>query len=172
MKKLTAIIFVLTLFSNISFSQFKSGKDSGPSYTKSSNNLILGFINPKNFTMNHSFNVSMQNTQYGNVSLTSYVNSMSYRFSEKLNITADVRVQYSPYASSSLGSDYNNSLQKSLSGISLTNASLNYKISDNAFINFQYNNYSEGDYYNNFNYFNNYYNPNSGFNAFQNSFDR
>ncbi|HMS64263.1 MAG TPA: hypothetical protein PKD83_03310 [Ignavibacteria bacterium] len=168
MKKTAVLILFITLISNLSYSQFRTGKDTGPSYNKSSNNLILGFINPKNFTMNHSFNVSMQNTQYGSVSLTSYVNSMSYKFSEKLNISADVRVQYSPYASSGLGSAYTNSLQNSLNGISLTNASLNYKISDNAFINFQYNNYNEADYLNGYN------NPylNSGFNAFQNSYWR
>jgi hypothetical protein len=153
MKKITALIIILILFSNTSYSQFKGYNDKGPSYNSSTGNLILGFINPKNFTMNHSFNVSMMNTSYGNVSLTSYINSMNYKISSKLDISADVRIQYSPFASSNLGPAYTNSLQNNLNGISLSSASLNYKISDNAFINVQYRKYDEGDYFNNF------YNP-------------
>ena len=164
MKKIIAVIFTLLIFSNISISQFKGYNDKKPStYNKSSNNLILGFINPKNFSMRHSFNVSMQNTMYGNVSLTSYINSMNYRFSDKLNVSADVKMQYSPYASSVLGSDYSNSLQKNLSGIYLSRASLNYKISENASINFQYRRYDESDY---FGGMNNPFYYNSGYNGY------
>ncbi|MCY7361343.1 MAG: hypothetical protein LH629_04635 [Ignavibacteria bacterium] len=167
MKKTSFLIIIFFIFSNISFSQFKVGEKESPAgYNKSSNNLILGFINPKNFTMNHSFNVSMMNTRYGNVSLTSYVNSMNYRFSDKLNISADIQMQYSPFASSSLGAAYTSQLQKDLSGISLASASLNYKISKYASINFQYINNTNN------NYLNNFYSPfgyNNGFNSFQNS---
>lgn len=161
MKKLNLVIIILLISAGNTFSQFKGYDDKGSSYNTGSSNLILGFINPKNFTMNHSFNVSMVNTGYGSVSLTSYINSMNYRISEKFNISADVKFQYSPYASSHFGTAYSNSLQKDLSGVYLSRASLNYKISDNSFITFQYNNYKEGDYYGNF------YNP-GGFNAFQN----
>ncbi len=164
MKKIIAIIFTLLIFSNNSFSQFKGYDDKKPSsFNKSSGNLILGFINPKNFSMKHSFNVSMMTSAYGNVSLTSYINSMNYKISGKLDISADVKFQYSPFASSGLGSDYSNSLQKNLSGIYLSRASLNYRISDNASINFQYRKYDESDYFGNLS---NPFLNNSGYNGF------
>ncbi len=151
MKKVT--VAVLILVANISFAQFKGPNGDETSYNRSSNNLILGFINPKNFSMHHSFNVSMMNTAYGNVSLTSYINTMNYRFSDKLNVSADIKMQYSPFASSPLGQSYSNSLQNNLSGIFLSRASLNYRISDNSFINVEYRRLDESDYMNNF------YNP-------------
>lgn len=162
MKK-TLFCAVLILAANISFGQFKEGDDKNIPLYKNSGNLLFGFINPNNFSMRHSFNVSMMTTGTGNVSVTSYINSMNYRFSDKLNISADVKFQYSPYASSSLGSSYASSLQNSLSGISLSRASLDYRISDNAFINIQYRKIDESDYLNNF------YNPfyhNSGYNGY------
>jgi len=153
MKKTFVMITALVLISNITFAQFKGYDDKGPTSYKKSSNLLLGFINPNNFLMKHSFNVSMMTTAYGNVSLTSYINTMSYKISDRFNVSADVKFQYSPFASSSLGQSYSNSLQNNLSGVFLSRASLNYKISDNAFINFQYRRYDESDY------FNDYYNP-------------
>lgn len=165
MKKLF-LIALLIFVSDFSFGQFKGYDDKGNYKQKQTNNLLFGFINPNNFSMRHSFNVSMMTMGSGNVSVTSYINSMNYRFSDKLDISADVKFQYSPYASSTLGSGYSSALQKDLSGISLSRASLNYKISDNAFINFQYRKYDATDYYNNYN------NPffyNSGLNGYNNN---
>lgn len=154
MKRIILLLIVLAVTSNISLAQFKGYDDKGPSsYNKSTNNLLFGFINPKNFTMNHSFNVSMITTGYGNVSLTSYINSMNYRFSDRLNVSADVKFQYSPFASSNLGSASSLALQKNLSGIFLSRASLNYRISDNSFLNVEYRQIDQSDY------FNSYYNP-------------
>lgn len=148
MKKFLFLAFLL--ISGVSNAQFKTGDDKEISAYKNSGNLLLGFINPNNFSMRHSFNVSMMTTPYGNVSVTSYINSLNYRISNKLDVSADIKFQYSPYASSPLGSSYSNSLKQDLSGITLSRASLNYKISDNAFINLQYRNMDEGDYFNNF----------------------
>lgn len=148
MKKL--LVLALILISNLSFAQFKTGEDKEIPAYKNTNNLILGFINPNNFSMRHSFNVSMMTTAYGNVSVTSYINSLNYRISNKLDVSADIKFQYSPYASSPLGSSYSNRLQQDLSGITLSRASLNYRISDNAFINLQYRNIDQSDYLNNF----------------------
>ena len=164
MKNVIAVLIIIMSLSGVSMAQYKGYDDKGPTSNNTSGNLLLGFINPKNFTMNHSFNVSMVNTGTGSVSLTSYVNSMNYSFSSKLNVSADVKVQYSPYASSSLGTGYASALQKNLSGIFLSRASLNYQISDNAFINFEYRNLDGTDYYNNYwNPYNNGYNGFSGF---------
>lgn len=157
MKKITTAILLIFIFSSISSAQYKGYDDKNPKYKTNSNNLLFGFINPNNFSMNHSFNVSMITTGTGNVSVTSYINSMNYRISDKLNISADVKFQYSPYASSIYGKGASNSLQNDLSGISLSRASLNYKISENSFINVEFRQYDQSDYFNNFN--NHYYNP-------------
>lgn len=167
MKKIFALVFaIVVVISNLSQAQFKGYDDKGPLSNKTSNNLILGFINPKNFSMNHSFNVSMMTSAYGNVSLTSYINSMNYRISNRLNVSADVKFQYSPFASSSLGQSNSNSLQNNLSGIFLSRASLNYKISDNSFINFEYRRFDENDF---FNSYNNPFSRYSGYNGFYDS---
>lgn len=166
MKKISILIIAVFIASNLSYAQFKDSDDKNSNPYKKSNNLILGFINPMNFSMNHSFNASMITTSYGNVSLTSYINSMNYRISDRFNLSADVKFQYSPFASSRLGQSYSNSLQNNLSGVFLSRASLNYKISDNSFINVEYRRFDESDYYNNF------YNPffqNSRYNGFYNS---
>jgi hypothetical protein len=150
MKILFAVLLSLTIATGISNAQYKGYDDKGPSSYNTSGNLLLGFINPNNFTMRHSFNMSMVNSLSGSVSLASYVNSMNYSFSKNLNVSADVKVQYSPFASSRMGSNYSSALQQNLSGIFLSRAAVNYKISDNAFINFEYRHYDESDYMNNY----------------------
>lgn len=164
MKRLIILLALLISTSNISFAQYKLGDNKNPNslkpYDNSSNNKILGFINPKNFTMNHSFNMSMVSSRYGNVSLTSYINTMNYQISDRFNVSADVKVQYSPFASSNMGQT-NSSLQNNLNGVFLSRASMNYRISDYSSINFEYRRIDESDYYNN-----DFYNPfysNSGY---------
>lgn len=166
MKKIIFIFGALVLMCNISLAQYKGYDDKGPSSYNTSSNKILGFFNPNNFSMRHSFNISMLNSSYGSVSLTSYINSMNYKISDRFNVSADVTMQYSPFASSSLGNEYSSALQKNLSGLFLSRASLNYRISDNSFINVEYRNINESDYMgNNYNpFYNNY-----GYNGLYNS---
>ena len=149
--KYILIVLISLVIINTGYSQFKPIDTRSTPYTASTGNLILGIFNPKNFTMNHSFNVSMLSTSYGSVSLTSYTNSMNYQFSKKLSVSADVTMQYSPFASSVYGSGYANQMQKDFSGVNLSRASLNYKISDNSFIKFEYVNEKNNPY--------SYYNP-------------
>lgn len=150
MKKLSLALIMLFLTANLSYSQFKDKEMT--SLNKSTNNLILGIFNPKNFTMKHSFEVSMLSSSYGSVSVTSYVNSMNYKISDRMNISADVRLQYSPYASSRFGQEYSTQLQNDLSGLSLSRVAFDYKISENSYLKFEYRNLKGG-------YYDNYYNP-------------
>jgi len=143
-KKIIFIILCVFAFTS-AYPQFKKNENT---LNKSTNNLILGIFYPKNFTMSQSFQVSMLSSKYGSVSLTSYVNSMNYKISEKLNVSADVKLQYSPFMNSSLGSSYAKSLQNDLSGLYLSRLSLDYKLSDNAFIKFEYRNLNDGSYLN------------------------
>lgn len=121
--------------------------------TDNSSNLVLGFINPNNFSMHHSIGMSFSSFAGQGISLASYTNSMMYKFSDKMNVQLDASIVTSPY--SSLGKDFQNSLQ----GIYISRAAFNYRPSDNLFITIQYQNYP--------NYF---YSPYSRYGNFGNSF--
>lgn len=146
MKKILITIVLCGLLTGASFGQYKPYDKPA---NQTTNNLILGIFNPKNFSMNQSLQVSMLTSRYGNISMTSLTNSMNYKFSDKLNVSADVSLQYVPYANSVFGKDASTSLQNSLSGIYLSRVSLDYKISDNSFIKFEYRNLNSG-YYNDY----------------------
>lgn len=150
MKKITLILISVFVLNCTSYAQFKKPED-GSKINRNTNNLILGIFNPKNFTMNHSFQVSMLSSSFGNVSLTSYVNSMNYKVTDRLNISADVRLQYAPYVSSSLGSAFANGLQNDLNGLSLSRLSVDYKVSDNSYIKLEYRKLDDMYYYNHYN---------------------
>jgi hypothetical protein len=150
--KILIVIFLISISAGYLDAQFK-----GPD-EKYKNESFLGLFNSKNFTMQHSFEVSFMNTGYGNVSLTSYVNRMNYKISDKMNISADVRLQYSPYVSSSFGKQFAGQIQNDLTGLYLSRLAFDYKLSDNAYFKFEFNNLNGTDMYNN------YYNPFSRYN--------
>jgi len=143
-KKLIVVFLCVFAFSG-AYSQYKKNDSK---LNKSTNNLILGIFNPKNFSMAQSFQVSMLSSKYGSTTLTSLVNSMNYKFSDKLSVSADVKLQYSPYSSSVFGNQFAKSMQNDMSGIFLSRVSMDYKLSDNSFIKFEYRNLNDGSYYN------------------------
>jgi hypothetical protein len=153
MKKITLLLISVLVLNCASYAQFKRPED-GSKINRNTNNLILGIFNPKNFTMNHSFEVSMLSSAFGNVSVTSYVNSMNYKVTDRLNVSADVKLQYAPYVSSSFGSAFANGLQNDLNGLSLSRLSVDYKISDNSSVRLEYRKLDDMYYYNHYNDFN------------------
>jgi hypothetical protein len=138
MRRIFVITAVIVFISQISFGQFKDI----PTETKTklkSGNLWFGFINPKNFSLKHSF--SVQYITYGgnSVSLTSYTGTLSYKILENLQVSADVSMQYSPFASlNSATPSMNREFQNSLTGVYLSRVSLAYKPAKNVFINIDY----------------------------------
>jgi len=152
MKKITLLLITVLFVNCVSYAQFKRPED-GSQINRTTNNLILGIFNPKNFTMNHSFQVSMLSSAYGNVSLTSYVNSMNYKVTDRLNISADVKLQYAPFVSSSFGSAFAQGLQNDLNGLSLSRLSVDYKVSENSYIKLEYRKFDDMYNYNHFNDF-------------------
>ena len=164
-KKIVFTLVVSFLITSLSYGQYKRIDDKDKSeLNRSTNNLILGIFNPNNFSMKHSFQVSMLSTKYGYVSVTSYINSLNYRFSDNISLSADVKLQYSPFVSSSFGTDYANQLQKDLTGLTLSRLSFDYKISDAAYLKFEYRNIDESSYYDDF------YNPFSRYDNYYNSY--
>jgi hypothetical protein len=153
MKKLFFLIATILLMSGYSSAQYKIGN---PNLNESTNNMILGIFNTKNFSMSHSFSMNVLSSRFGSYSVTSYINTMSYKFSDKLNVSADVSLNYSPYASSVYGKEFAKGIQNDLNGITLSRLNLNYKISDNASFVFEYRN-MKNDFYNPFYGYNSFY---------------
>ena len=146
---------LILLFSSIVISaQFRDNPEDKVDISSSITNnapssFLLGFINPNNFNMNHSISMSFNSFSGQSVSLGVYTNNMSYQFNEDLFIEADVSFVTSPY--SSFGTEH----AKSLNGIYLSRAQLNYRPSDNMNIMIQYN----GGPANYYSPYNNYYSP-------------
>jgi hypothetical protein len=149
MKKFILILISFTFLAVSLNAQFKGPNDN------SKDKYILGIFDPQKFTMQHSFQINYITTSYGSVSLTSYVNSMNYKISDKLNVSADITMQYSPYANSSLGKDFSSRLQSDMTGIYLSRLSLDYKISDNTYLNIQFRRIDGSNYYDYYSPFNN-----------------
>lgn len=156
MKKAVLFILILVLTTGYTFSQFKEiPKETQTKLKNKNSGLILGFINPKNFYINHSVNLSYQTMGNSSVSLTSYTATVGYKVMDNMNISADITMQYSPYAT--IGSNnpaINKNFQNSFNGINLSRVSLDYKPFKNMYISIDYVNnknnlYWYNDYYNN-----------------------
>jgi hypothetical protein len=150
MKKILLISALILSLSSSAFAQKKPEDVKLGGLNKNTNNLILGIFNPNNFSMKHSLNFSMVSSSYGNISIASYTNSLNYKINDKLNVRADITMQYAPFASSQFGSSYSQMLRDDLNGISLSRLDVDYKIADNAFIRVQFrnmNSYQMDDYY-------------------------
>jgi len=153
MKKIFILSAMITIVSSVGYAQFKdqlpNSSDVGSSLVRpdDSNGLLLGIFNPANFSMHQS--LSMSYITFGNqgLALGMYTNSLSYKISNPLTISADVSLLNSPY--SSLGSKFS----QGLNGIYLTRADLNYHPSNNFQIDLQFNQNPMARYYSP------YYNP-------------
>jgi hypothetical protein len=149
MKKYFLIILLLVV--SISNAQFKSDLENKPSVKNgilntSSFGSLLGFINPDNFSMHHSFDLSFSSFGgFGNMALGVYTNSMEYKFSDNLNIQTDISIINSPY--NTFGKDFT----KQLNGVYLSRAAINYKVSDDMKIFIEYRSVP-GGYYSPFGY--------------------
>jgi hypothetical protein len=152
MRKISFIILLLAIIANISYSQYKEVPYETKMKLKNNNGLILGFINPANFSLTHSFNVSYINQGNTSVSLTSYTGTLTYKVLKNLSVSADVTMQYSPYASFGSNPALNKEFQSSFNGISLSRVTLDYRPFKDMFIHFDYVNNKNG-YYNPYNSF-------------------
>ncbi|HJY64278.1 MAG TPA: hypothetical protein VJ455_08990 [Ignavibacteria bacterium] len=159
-----APIVCLNLFvsnpTNTAFSQFKEIPKETKSKLNTSSGLILGFINPKNFSIEHSVNLSYATFGDASYSLASYTARLNYKVLDNLKLSADVTMQYSPFASLGAGNtSLNKDFQNSLNGINLSRVSLQYKPMENMFINIDYIN-NNNMYWNNNYYYNRFWDYN------------
>ena len=137
MKTIVPLLLAVLLVNGIAFAQFKTKMNDEPSVSQSlvrsdDSGLLFGWFDPGKLKMSQSFSLSYQTFGNQGLSLGVYTNSLSYQISNPLSVQMDVSVVHSPY--SSLGNDFT----KSLSGIYLSRAELNYKPSDNMLFQIQY----------------------------------
>jgi len=147
MKKIAYLAAILVLVTNFSFAQYIDVPQETKSQLKSGN-LILGFINPKDFSVESFVDMSYGSSGNANVSLASYTARLNYNVLKNMKLSADVTMQYSPYASIGSTAAINKQFQNSFNGVSLSRLSLDYSPFKNFYINVSY-----------FNPGNNYYNP-------------
>jgi hypothetical protein len=137
MKIISAILVVLMISVHSGFGQFKS-QEQQPSASQSlihpatSINSFLGFLNPDNFMMHHTFGLSYMSSGGQGLSLASYTNSMFYKIADPLNVRFDVTLQGSPFG------QYGSARQGDLSKLFLSNVELNYHPSEKLFLKLQY----------------------------------
>ena len=153
MRKIGGLLALLLVLSCSSFAQFREELSNQPNVQSSlirsdDSGLLFGFFNPANFSMRQS--VSMSYMTFGNqgLALGMYTNSMSYKISNPLTLSADVSLMNSPY--SSLGKDFT----QGLNGIYLTRADLNYHPTNNFQIDLQFNQNPMSRYYSPYYYYN------------------
>ncbi|MFA7421331.1 MAG: hypothetical protein WCZ90_16730 [Melioribacteraceae bacterium] len=93
----------------------------------------FGLLGIEDFQMKHSFGLSYSAFgSGGGMALGTYTNSMLLKFSDKLNMQADISILNSPY--SSFGQDF----AKQINGIYLSRLQMNYKVSENMSVILQY----------------------------------
>ena len=139
MKSLPVILLLSILLPLPILAQFRGEEPGIPSvregvYRESGSNNILGFFNPDNLEMRHSFSVSYGSFGDQGLGMTMYTNSLRYRISEPLSVRADVSMMFSPFGS--MGTQ----MRQDLSGIFLRRASVDYRPSKDMHISLQYRN--------------------------------
>ncbi len=83
--------------------------------------------------MSHSYSMSFGSYGGSYQNLNAYTNTMQIAFNDRLNGRVDVSFLHSPFGGTNLYGQAQNKPQ-----VLISNAELNYKISDNAMIRFQY----------------------------------
>ncbi len=135
MKKF-GIFFGLLLTASV-FGQFKDTDILKPGIREgminTSDNFILGLINPANFSMKHSYSLSYSSFGCNGIALGVYTNSMMYKLADNLNIAVDASLVHSPYSS------FGKNFQNDISGIFISRASVQYNPWKNFSVSLQYN---------------------------------
>ena len=115
---------------------------SGPIINRSAPTIESGlnrFFN--SIQMSHSYSMNFSSFGGGYQNVNAYTNTLSFDISPRMNGRVDVSFLHSPFGGNLAHGQ--NSFQNQ---VVISNAELNYKISDNAFIRFQYQQLPAGYY--------------------------
>lgn len=143
MKKLLLILLIASIPLS---AQFKEQPNNAPSIKSGilsgNSNSLFGFINPDNFSMHHTFNMSYTAAGSFGMALGAYTNSMAYKLTDNLNVETDISVVNSPYNSMN-----SKEFANQFNGVYLSRAQINYKPSENMTIMLQYRQLPAGSFY-------------------------
>ena len=138
LKKLVASVFILSLTSLSALAQFRSDvnqpdpKLNTLDAMKGGDSFLSSIFDPQRFSMHQTYSMSFMSGGGGSTGLSMFTNTFSYRASDNLFVSADVSAVYSPF------STFGDAFSKSLNGIYLTNARLDWKLGDNTFLRVEY----------------------------------
>lgn len=136
MRRIILMFVMVVVVITSAFAQFKEQVGSKPdvyqSIIQGGQRSYLGFFNPANLFMKHTFSVSYLSIGGKGMLINSYTNSILYRFSDNLNLQTDISFVNSPFGS--LGKGFSNSIN----GIYINRVELNYRPLNNILINIQY----------------------------------
>lgn len=128
-----SVIILFLLIGVSAYGQFRTGlgglREDDPrsvktAMTDNGGGFLSGLFDPTRFSMHQTYSMSFSSSAGASVGLGVFTNTFSYRAADNLFISADLSAVYSPY--SSLGEAH----AKSLNGIYLSNARLDWKLGD------------------------------------------
>ncbi len=157
MKRLFILGF-LAITVSLANAQFRSGmsNDEKPASTLEAmsshgDDFFSRLFDPQRFNMHQTYTMSFISGGGQSTGLGVFTNTFAYKAAEDLMISADLSAVYSPF--STLGSSF----QKSLNGVYLSSARLDWKMGENTFLRVEYNGMPYGSSY--FSPFGSYYSP-------------
>jgi hypothetical protein len=162
---LTILFITFTFYLNAQFKTDLDNKDNTfESIVKPESNLYLGFFNPENFSMKHSYSLLYSSFGSNSIGLGMYTNSMRYKFSSNLQARFDVSLVHSPFGS------FSKNMTDKFTGIYVTRADLSYKPYDNVSISLRFRQVPSYLGYSQYGSMN--YDPYFGYNSFFDDDDR
>lgn len=106
------LVVFLLIFPALGFGQLKKDISTRPNISSTLNsaaysNGLLGFLDPSRFKIYHSFSMSYMGFSGGGMMVNTYLNTLNYKFSDKLFLTTNLGIMNSPYNSFSAKSALN-----------------------------------------------------------------
>jgi hypothetical protein len=136
-----AVLFSAVLATGAS-AQFRTDAEQAKRASEASNTLgamtsdessfFSELFNKDRWSMHQSYSFSYSTMGSQSVGLSMFTNTVSYKASDDLFVSADVSAVYSPF--NSLGDNFS----KQINGIYLSNARLDWKLSDETFLRVEY----------------------------------
>ncbi|MEI8134805.1 MAG: hypothetical protein WCH46_06965 [bacterium] len=144
------IIVFLSLVASIALAQFRpetgiSEQDKPTStigaMSNHGENIFSSLFDPMRLSMHQTYTMSFMTGGGQSTSLGMFTNTFAYQTADNLAISADVSAVYSPF--STLGTQF----QKSINGIYLSSARLDWKMGEHTFMRIEYNGLPYSSYY-------------------------
>ena len=138
MKPFLFVLLMSFCFASVVSAQFRGEEPVPPSVREGIQRQTgsgLGFLDLDRLEMNHSLSASYMSMGSQGIGVTMYTNSLRYRISKPLSVSADVSLMFTPFGTMS------RQAMNDMSGIFLSRASVDYRPSKNFQLSLQYQRY-------------------------------